>query len=164
MRYLRIKDKKDSTVEYGKCDSDGKTLSSAELSQLFTGKRWRFDRGLFGWSDDSYVSDNQLESLFFNEAFQNVKYIELRQSLHGGDSLICVYDKKDVFKRNGIWIDNLNSTVSVDALRPHLKYAEEVDLRDSEAARSDYSLIWQGDSAFLQNRNLRGTFYLKVIR
>jgi len=164
MKYLRIKDKKDSTVEYGKCDSDGKTLSNVELSQLFTGKSWYFDRSLFGWSDDSYRSDDQLESLFFNEAFKNVKCIELRQSLRDGDSLICVYDMKDVIKKNGIWINNSNSTVSVDTLYPHLKYAEEVDLRDPEAARSDYSLIWQGDSAFLKNRNLQGTFYLKVIR
>jgi hypothetical protein len=163
MKYLRIKDKKDSTVEYGKCDSDGKILSNVELSQLFTGKSWYFDRGLFGWSDYSYRSDDQLESLFFNEAFKNVKCIELRQSLRDGDSLICVYDMKDVIKKNGIWINNSNSTVSVDTLYPHLKYAEEVDLRDPEAARSDYSLIWQGDSAFLKNRNLQGTFYLTVI-
>ena len=164
MKYLRIKDKKDSTVEYGKCDSDGKILSNVELSQLFTGKSWYFDRGLFGWSDYSYRSDDQLESLFFNEAFKNVKCIELRQSLRDGDSLICVYDMKDVIKKNGIWINNSNSTVFVDTLRPHLKYAEEVDLRDPEAARSNYSLNWRGDSAFLQNRNLQGTFYLKVIR
>ena len=164
MKFLRIKDKKNFKMEYGQCDSGGKTLSSVELSRLFAGKSWNFDRVLSGWFDDSNVLYDQLNHFFFNEAFQNVKCLELRQSLPGGDSLICVYNKKDVFKKNGIWIDDLNSTVSVDTLLPHLKYAEVVDLRDHEATRSDFDLIWEGDSAFLQNRNLQGIFFLKVIR
>ena len=162
----------DSTLQYGTCNNEGKTIAYIELEKLFS-KDWYFNRstdqsGSAHWYDASDRVAYGLEDVFFYKAFSDVQSATLYERKNGKDIKIAEYDRKTILKKddNGvpnsqIRIDGLNAYINLDTLVSRINRPDTISLLNPGIYNS-FDLEWRGDTAYIHHIYLEGEFFLKI--
>lgn len=167
--FLKIIDKKNMLIEYGRCDDHGNAKSSANYYLFDHGGRWYSERYKWGWETD--LNDNTLSKywkLIEEQSMRNVKSIECYQRINDNkDSLISVYSLKDIKQYRGISISLADQITEIDAISKVLipsNLLPSMDYRDNRYLNDVLDFTIKNDTAYIGSTHprLHGTYFLVI--